>query len=1530
MVPGMAHQACMAATTGSVSSSQAEVVDEETDLVLAMMGGNDVNFAAIVFSCFGARVFELDDIGGLLSPLLCKSYIDRAAAAAGPDGALDNAIEDALLNLQDDGNDDQGDEDLRDDARVVLLSYPYLDVPEDFFEWYPVGQEIRALGDLGDQAQASAVAAANAAGMNVLFLDTIKDKFAGHEPDGSLLTNPNRWLLEWSDVFPWWDWWWEPYHPNPAGQQAYAEALSEADLLDEPEPLARGSLDVTFVVDASSSMVADIAAMQDAAADVIGQLESSTDRFRIGLVSYRDAPAWTGVVGDYASSLDQGLQVGGSDFVDAVDGLSAAGGGDAPDSVFSGLAAAADQSEHSRAKRVIVHIGDSTPHDPEPGSGLTTDGVLDLLSEVGSMSVYTVNVGSGGTPQALADLAGRTGGRTYAASTPQDLAGVLEQVIADAVDAPHVWAGGPYAATWGGQVILDGSESWDADGAIASYEWDVDGDGVYDISTTEPTKQYVNSGGDYDGRAFLRVTDADGNKNVGAARLYVSEDGGVAPDPGFEQFFTRVKSCLTGCLRASSWGDPHLVTFDGLGYDLQTAGEHVLVASDDGSVMVQTRHEQWGSSANVSVVTSVAARLTDFPVEIRASGELFIDGRAVEMEDGTWIPLIDQAAVFRNGDTYSLAWPGEDENDRFRLDVTFNGDHLNLTPFLPPSLAGLVTGLLGDGDGDPANDITTRDDQVLVQPVSSSSLYGVFGDGWRISDEESLFEYASGESTETFTDLSFPSSVVTLADLDPQDRAAARAQCLASGVTNLALVDACTMDVALTGSSQMISGALGSTEPISAVLGMYSEDFEAGAPSGWSSPTVVSAESGGEKFLGLFSSVNNRLTLSALPPHTKVTVSYDLYVLGGWGGDGGSDRFTTKVVGGATLLDKTFSNTTAGTQNFPAAGSPAKTGAVAVDTLGSYGGSGSATYHFEHTFDHWQPGLQFDFTGLGLSAGSGQYWGVDNVDVQLERLFPDLSDYQIGDTAAGSIEHPGGEDLHSFSVPAGGLDLFVDFVTCGFYNPHFQILNSSGTPVSFGGLTTLGCNDRFGTLPAGDYTLRVFQPDGSYGNYSFKMWTVPDAQSFTHTIGDTVSDQVPAAGAGRLESPGAEDLHSFSVPAGGLDLFVDFVTCGFYNPHFQILNSSGTPVSFGGLTTLGCNDRFGTLPAGDYTLRVFQPDGSYGTYSFKMWTVPDAQSFTHTIGDTVSDQVPAAGAGRLESPGAEDHFDFTVPAGGLDLFLDMVSCAFYNPHFQILNSSGTPVSFGGVTTLGCNDRFGTLPAGDYTLRVFQPEGTYGTYSVKLWTVPDPESFSYSIGDNVSNGVPVAGAGNVESPGAADVYQFTVPAGGMDLFVDLVQCFGGIFTQVLNASGTPVNTNGCNDRFITLAQGDYTFKVYSDWGNYGAYSFKLWEVPDPQSFPYTIGDTVSNGVPAAGAGNTESPGAADVYQFTVPAGGTTVFLDLTQCFGGIFTQVLNSAGSPINTNGCNDRSITLAQGDYTFKVYSDWGNYGAYGFKMTGS
>ncbi|NJN21613.1 MAG: hypothetical protein HC812_11085 [Leptolyngbya sp. RL_3_1] len=54
-----------------------------------------------------------------------------------------------------------------------------------------------------------------------------------------------------------------------------------------------------------------------------------------------------------------------------------------------------------------------------------------------------------------------------------------------------------------------------------------------------------------------------------------------------------------------------------------------------------------------------------------------------------------------------------------------------------------------------------------VEDAYFDRLYRQFGDSWRITQADSLFDYRSGESTVTFTDRNFPSTFVTLNRVAP-------------------------------------------------------------------------------------------------------------------------------------------------------------------------------------------------------------------------------------------------------------------------------------------------------------------------------------------------------------------------------------------------------------------------------------------------------------------------------------------------------------------------------------------------------------------------------------------------------------------------------------------------------------------------------------------------------------------------------------------------------------------------------------------
>jgi hypothetical protein len=107
-----------------------------------------------------------------------------------------------------------------------------------------------------------------------------------------------------------------------------------------------------------------------------------------------------------------------------------------------------------------------------------------------------------------------------------------------------------------------------------------------------------------------------------------------------------------------------------------------------------------------------------------------------------------------------------------------------------------VAGLLGTPDNDSANDLRTRDGLVLPQPITTNVLYREFGASWRVTQEESLFDYAPGEDTTTFTDWSFPAA--SCQPIQGAKRLAAEKACLAVGISDKEDLKECVFDVGVT------------------------------------------------------------------------------------------------------------------------------------------------------------------------------------------------------------------------------------------------------------------------------------------------------------------------------------------------------------------------------------------------------------------------------------------------------------------------------------------------------------------------------------------------------------------------------------------------------------------------------------------------------------------------------------------------------------------------------------------------------------
>ncbi len=257
-------------------------------------------------------------------------------------------------------------------------------------------------------------------------------------------------------------------------------------------------------------------------------------------------------------------------------------------------------------------------------------------------------------------------------------------------------------------------------------------------------------------------------------------------------------------LTGRSYGDPHLVSFDGASYSFQTVGEFVLARSNNGDFEVQTR--QRPQNENFSLNTAVAMRVAGDRVAIYASDhpDVFsnepvrVDGTPVRIGTSTYF-LPHGGTIRLTGDTYLVTWPtGETVNVQIRRSGSM--PFMNVTVSVFPC-AGNYDGLLGNANGRANDDFDNGNNNspamMAFSTFGNSSmqrgsnvaekeflafLARDFAREWRVSALNSLFDYGFGQNTMTFSDLSFPRVHRTVADLSDDRQSAARAKCQSAGI----------------------------------------------------------------------------------------------------------------------------------------------------------------------------------------------------------------------------------------------------------------------------------------------------------------------------------------------------------------------------------------------------------------------------------------------------------------------------------------------------------------------------------------------------------------------------------------------------------------------------------------------------------------------------------------------------------------------------------------------------------------------------
>lgn len=510
------------------SRGQIDEMSEDTNLVMFTIGGNDVNFSDIVKECFTL---------GLRDAKTCKEKVADANTK------LESVKSNTLTILQ------KIDNKLKNDAQVILVGYPRLATNRNYIldnsgVRYDAGAGVRSLSDTSMGIQSTLVQEWNKShpSLKVTYVDGVINTFDGHEPDPSPKhRNPQRWINEFletegkikdngqiesessSDTN-------EFYHPNITGHAEIAKLIAEkvgVPTFNNQESSTKSDIDIAFVIDSTGSMKDNVGALRARVNEIMKQTEKGASSYRFALIDYKDHPKFN--TQNYLARTDVDFTSDESTLEKGLDSLTYEGGnlGNTNASVYSGVMQAVNMKWRNGVKKIVVVIGDAPPRDPEPGTGYTAASVAKAAYEVDPVSVYGIDTGQLNSAD-FQTLVSSSTGTTANASSPDQVSDLVNKAISSELNKPFAWIQGPYVAKVGDPVDIDAAASHAVSGSLTSYEWDFNGDGVYDETGTSPRITHTFSQ-EFSGVIGLRVTQSDGQTAVATTQVDITDDGDNTP-----------------------------------------------------------------------------------------------------------------------------------------------------------------------------------------------------------------------------------------------------------------------------------------------------------------------------------------------------------------------------------------------------------------------------------------------------------------------------------------------------------------------------------------------------------------------------------------------------------------------------------------------------------------------------------------------------------------------------------------------------------------------------------------------------------------------------------------------------------------------------------------------------------------------------------------------------------------------------------------------------------------------------------------
>lgn len=194
----------------------------------------------------------------------------------------------------------------------------------------------------------------------------------------------------------------------------------------------------------------------------------------------------------------------------------------------------------------------------------------------------------------------------------------------------------------------------------------------------------------------------------------------------------------------------------------------------------------------------MATQIAGTTVSLEANGSngtLLIDGNAITVADGAYI-TVGTGSISRTGQNYNIDYGNGDSTS---VDVFSSFLNVSLLPSATRNM-GEMEGLLGDANGNPADDFQLANGTILSTPLSIETLYGDYATSWFVDANQSLLP----DSPEQYV---APTRIITIDSLPESLRLSAEAAVDAVGINNPIIREAAILDFALTNNPEFIEAA---------------------------------------------------------------------------------------------------------------------------------------------------------------------------------------------------------------------------------------------------------------------------------------------------------------------------------------------------------------------------------------------------------------------------------------------------------------------------------------------------------------------------------------------------------------------------------------------------------------------------------------------------------------------------------------------------------------------------------------------------